>query len=267
MKTAVITGASSGIGKAAVFKFAKNGWKVFACMREVKNNIFEGIKNIECVEMDVSDAVSVKNAYEEICKISDTVDAVVNNAGYGLNGPFEAASAEQVQRQYDVNVFGLMNVTRIFLPLFRKQKFGIFINVSSVAGRTAFPFSSLYISSKWAVEGFSESLYLELKPFGIKVKLVEPGTVKTDFFTRSMVFAKEAGFEAYEEMYEKRNKTAKGNMGAALPEEIAGVIYRAACDKSGRLRYPAGKMAFVVLLLRKMLPDNIFLKLVGAVKK
>jgi len=269
MSTVVITGTSSGIGRAAALNFARRGWKVFACMREAekKKTLFEGIQGIETVDMDVECAESIEKAFSYISKTSVPIDVLVNNAGYGLNGPFEAASPEQIQRQYNVNVFGLMNVTRAFLPFFRKQGHGTIVNVSSVAGRTAFPFSSLYISTKWAVEGFSEALYFELRQFGIMIKLVEPGTVKTDFFGRSMDFARGEAFEAYRLSYENRTKTAKGGRGTATPEQIAEVIYKAAEDKSGRLRYTAGIMAAVILMLRKLLPERLFYRLVGMVKK
>lgn len=149
MKSIVITGSSSGIGKATAKYFANKGWKVAATMRtpekETELNLINGIS---LYQLDVTDEDSITQATERILADFGTVDVVLNNAGYGLMGPFEAATREQVKQQFDTNVFGLMSVTRAFLPHFRSNKAGLFLNVSSIGGRITFPFISLYHSTK-----------------------------------------------------------------------------------------------------------------------
>jgi NADP-dependent 3-hydroxy acid dehydrogenase YdfG len=159
MKTIVITGSSSGIGQATAKHFAEQGWKVAATMRTPENETeLNQIQGISLYALDVTDETSVANAAQQILSDFETVNVVLNNAGYAAAGPFEAATPEQVERQFDTNVIGLMRVTKAFLPHFRANNAGLFLNVSSIGGRVTFPFISLYHSTKWAVEGFSESL-------------------------------------------------------------------------------------------------------------
>src|SRR6476661_411762 len=200
-KVVLITGASSGIGKETVKLFQTKDWKVAATMRSPeKAEDLQRIADVECIRLDVTDTDSIKSAIQTTLEKFGRIDAVVNNAGYGLVGAFEAATPEQIEKQFQTNVFGLMNVCREILPYFREQKRGYIVNVASVGGRMTFPFYSLYNSTKWAVEGFSESLQYELEQFNIRVKIIEPGPLNTDFYDRSQDIAKREGLSAYDSL-------------------------------------------------------------------
>ncbi|MEO7539507.1 MAG: SDR family oxidoreductase, partial [Pyrinomonadaceae bacterium] len=169
-KVVLITGASSGIGLHTAKLFQAKNWKVAATMREPeKAGELNKIVDIECCRLDVTDTASIKSAIEATLDRFGRIDAVVNNAGYGLLGAFEAASAEQIERQFETNVLGVMNVCREILPYFREQKRGHIVNVASIGGRMTFPASSLYNATKWAIEGFSEALQFEVEQFNIRI--------------------------------------------------------------------------------------------------
>ncbi|MEW6736054.1 MAG: SDR family oxidoreductase [Acidobacteriota bacterium] len=257
-KTVLITGASSGIGQAAARHFQRNGWQVIATMRKPEQE-HELVKldNVICVKLDVLATDSIVNAIAVGLERFGVIDAVVNNAGYGLVGAFEASTPQQVERQFATNVFGLMNVTRALLPHFRKRRSGIILNVASMGGRITFPLYSVYHATKWAVEGFSESLQYEVRQFNIKVKIIEPGPIKTDFYHRSMDLISQPGLTEYDDFIAKAmpNMQKAGESGAA-PERVAEVIYRAATDDSWRMRYAAN--AAMILGLRRVLPDRAF---------
>jgi NAD(P)-dependent dehydrogenase (short-subunit alcohol dehydrogenase family) len=204
VSTIVITGASSGIGKATATYFAAQGWKVAATMRRPENQAEDGqIDGISRYALDVTDEASIRRATHQILSDFGQVDVVLNNAGYGLIGSFEATTPAQIERQFATNVFGLMSVTWAFLPHFRAKRAGLFMNVSSIGGRVTFPLLSLYHSTKWAVEGFSESLAYELREFGIQVKLIEPGAVDTDFSGRSMDIAAQNSLTVYDSIVQR----------------------------------------------------------------
>jgi len=258
MKTIVITGASSGIGKAAAKHFAEKGWRVAATMRAPENETELGqIKNVSLYALDVIYEDAVQSVAQKIVGDVGKVDVVVNNAGYGLMGPFEAASVEQIKTQYDTNVFGLMSVTRAFLPHFREQKSGMFINISSIGGLSTLPFFSLYHGTKWAVEGFTESMSYELSALGIQVKLIEPGLISTDFAGRSMVWASKPGLTAYSDMLERFLKNPN-LYGGSAPELVAEVVYTAATDGKSQLRYLAGADAEQMHGMRQANGDDAF---------
>ena len=180
MKTVLITGCSSGIGEATAKYFAAQGWSVAATMRNpAATESFKDVPNVKVVALDVTDKASVEKAVAETLSAFGQIDALVNNAGYGLFGPFELASDEAIARQFKTNVFGLFDVTRAVLPTMRAQHSGVIVNVSSIGGLTTFPMNSLYHATKFALVGFSESLSFELAPFGIQVKIVAPGGVAT----------------------------------------------------------------------------------------
>ena len=253
-----ITGASSGIGRETAKLFQTKNWKVAATMRSPeKEGELTNIVDLACIRLDVTDTASIRLAIDETLEKFGRIDTVVNNAGYGLLGPFEAASDEQVRRQFDVNVFGVMNVCREIIPHFRDQKRGTIVNVSSLGGRTAFPFSSLYNATKWAIEGFSESLQYEVEPFGIKVKLVEPGPIKTEFHGRSEEIAKRDGLTVYDHRMDGfLDFMRKGSSDAPDGSVVANVIYDAVTDSSNRLRYPVNTKG--VLAMRSILPAGAF---------
>jgi NAD(P)-dependent dehydrogenase (short-subunit alcohol dehydrogenase family) len=264
MPTLLLTGASSGIGRATAQLFAERGWNVAATMRSPATA--EGLPvspRLAAIQLDVTDPASITAAVAETLSRFGAIDAVVNNAGYSLVGPFEATTTEAVARQLETNVVGLMNVTRAVLPHLRERRAGVLVNIASVGGRLTFPLYSVYHATKWAVEGFTESLSFELEPHGIRVKIVEPGPIKTSFYDRSMDLAQKADLTAYDSFVAK----AMPNMQAAAakapgPERVARVIWRAATDGSRKLRYSAN--AAPILALRRLLPDRAFLAIVRA---
>jgi NAD(P)-dependent dehydrogenase (short-subunit alcohol dehydrogenase family) len=265
-KAILITGASSGIGKATAERFAGEGWTVIATMRDTGKSPFVGVKGIHVVRLEVRDGDSIKGAVKAAIEASGGIDVLLNNAGYGLRGIFECSTEEQIKAQFDTNVFGLISMVREILPHMRERGGGLIINVSSVGGRIGFPLYSLYQASKFAVEGFTEALAFELKPFGIKLKLVEPGFIKTDFHTRSMERSEEPSIPAYAD-FVRRTLGAQASLekGGSPPEVVADTIYRAATDGGSRLRYPAGPDAKLVLFLRSVLPFRLFSAIFGKI--
>ena len=258
-KTIMITGTSTGIGKATALYFIQKGWNVVATMRSpAKETQLTDYENLLCLRLDVTDINSIKTAIQKSIKHFGHIDVLVNNAAFSLTGPFEAATPEQIQNLYDIDVFGLMNVTREILPHFRKRNNGTIINISSLIGLVAMPLSSFYASAKWAVEGFSESLRFETGDLGIKIKIVEPGGVKTNFASNAIIVRKK-DVPSYEKTIEKRIAGyEKRKNKLTEPVEIAKVIFTAAVDNSNRLRYVAGSDAKVMWYLRKILPFKLF---------
>ncbi len=265
-KTILITGASSGIGLETALYFFERKWNVIATMRHPEKRRTQlhekGLPDL--VHLDVMDSASIRAAIRCALDKYRKIDVLVNNAGYAVYGPFEATTPAQVARQFNTNVFGLMEVTREILPLFRQQKSGVLINVASMGGRIGFPLYTLYNSTKWAVEGFSEALQYELKPLNIKVKVIEPGVIRTDFYDRSLESVDSAAFtEAYRNILkrgQKRFGEAAMHTGSA-PRVVARVVYQAATDASWRLRYPVGNDAWQVSFLRRLLPEGMFYRL------
>lgn len=265
-KTIVITGASSGIGRATVERFSQEGWHVAATMRKPETSSdLASLPGVRLYALDVTDERSIRLAFEAITNDFGTIDVLLNNAGYGAVGIFEEATPEQIKRQFDTNVFGVMNVTRQALPLFRKQRKGKIVTVTSVGGQVTFPIYSLYHSSKWAVEGFMESLHYELAPLGIAVKLIEPGPIKTDFYGRSqdLVQTDIADYATYMKTALK-NSNAAGEE-AEGPEVVADAIHRAVMDDSKKMRYPVGKNAANLIRLKRFLPHAVFFRIVRRV--
>jgi short-subunit dehydrogenase len=256
MKTILITGASSGIGKAVAVYMQKKGWQVAATMRSPqKEKELTGLRNVKCFALDVTKPDTIKKAVARAVKSFGRIDVVLNNAGYSLIGPFETTTVGDIRRQYETNIFGLMNVVREILPYLRKNKSGTIINISSIGGRVGFPLYSLYNSSKFAVEGFSEAVQHELRPLGIRIKLIEPGVIKTDFYGRSMTHTYKTGIADYD-TYVARTQTklmAMGETGISS-EKAAKRIYKAAKSRSWRMRYSIGSDAKAILFIRRMLP-------------
>jgi NAD(P)-dependent dehydrogenase (short-subunit alcohol dehydrogenase family) len=248
-KVAVITGSSSGIGLESALVLARNGYITYATMRspEKDTSIKVAVQNegipIRVVQLDVTDDTSVKNAIDHIVSEAGRIDVLINNAGYGLGGALEDLSMEEVKSQYETNLFGLIRVIQAALPTMRKQRSGRILNISSGNGIFGFPGISAYVSTKFAVEGLSESIAYELEAFGIKVILIEPGFVLTNF-RNSMMIAKKAQDPAspYSALMQKImanvNELAKN---ASSAELIANIILDAASNPSPRLRYLAGK--------------------------
>jgi len=267
MKTVLITGASSGIGKATAQYFSAKGWNVAATMRKPENETeLDKLQNVKLYQLDVTDENSIEVALQNSIDDFGQIDVIVNNAGYGTVGVFEAATQEQIKRQFDTNVFGVMNVIRGILPHFRSKKEGTIINITSMAGLITFPIYSLYHGTKWALEGFSESLNFELRPLNIKVKCVEPGAIKTDFYDRSQDLLKNEGLTDYDN-YQNVTFSNAQNAGnnAPGPLVVAKKIYQAATDSSFRLRYPVGNDSSILLFIRRIIPLSWFMAMVRLV--
>ncbi|NJK34343.1 MAG: SDR family oxidoreductase [Oscillatoriales cyanobacterium SM2_2_1] len=261
VNTVLITGASSGIGKATALYFQQRGWRVIATMRSPeKCPDLAQLPHCQLLALDVTNLDSVQRAITTALDTGEPIDVLVNNAGYGLVGAFEAVTPEQIQRQFDTNVFGLMTVTRALLPHFRQRRQGVVVNISSVGGQMTFPLYSLYHATKWAVEGFSESLQYELQPWNIRVKIIEPGPIKTDFYQRSADVQRSPDYTRFENRILLNIERTSQN--GAPPELVAQTIYRASTDRSWQLRYPADPLARSLLWLRKLIPDGLFTALI-----
>ncbi len=265
-KVVLISGSSSGIGLETAKLFASAGWTVIAGMRNAagRTTPLHDDRRIIVAELDVTDTTSVTRAVAEVVKNHGGIDVLVNNAGYALTGVFEYFDEATVRKQIDTNVIGLMKLTREVLPHMRERGGGTIVNIASIAGKTTFPFYSFYHATKFAVEGFSESLQHELVPFNIKVKIVEPGPVKTDFFTRSMEMFKPLSGDDYSGWFDTafRNMGQTSNMGISA-KKAAKKVFKAATSSGWKLRYPVGSMG--VLLLRRLMPDTIFNGLVRSI--
>jgi NAD(P)-dependent dehydrogenase (short-subunit alcohol dehydrogenase family) len=263
-KNVFITGTSSGIGKAAVFEFAKQGWNVIATQRNPeKEQDFKDFDNVHLYRLDVTDLESCMESLSQALKKFGKLDVVINNAGYGVDGVFEGMSDEVIANQFNTNVFGLMRVTREAIKMMRPAGGGIIIQISSMGGKITFPLYSIYHATKFAVEGFSESLHYEVAQFGIKIKLIEPGPIVTEFYGRSRQYIKPVDTNQYDGFIQKFNAAAQKVMKEAEgPEVVAKVIFNAATDSSNQMRYAVGKPGPMLLILRKLLPDSLYFLMV-----
>ncbi|WP_298368527.1 SDR family oxidoreductase [Azospirillum sp.] len=243
--TVLITGCSTGFGAATARLFQARGWNVVATMRAPESGAaLAALDNVLVARLDVQDPASVETAVAEAISRFGRIDVLVNNAGFGLSGIFETTPRAKIQEQFDVNLFGLMDVTRAVLPHFRANRAGVVVNISSGAGVFTLPMISLYCASKFALEGFSEALSYELSSLGVAVKIVEPGGVtSTDFGRRS---GEEAALSRtlpdYEPFVAAANAVFAGlraSRAAATSEEVAEVIFTAATDGTDQLRYVA----------------------------
>ena len=257
-KTILITGASSGIGRATALYFAERGWNVAATMRDPRM-ADPGLQHpqISLFALDVTNAESIARAIADTLTRYQKIDVLLNNAGYALFGPIEASDREQVEQQFATNLFGLIGVTQRILPVMRAAGEGLIVNVSSIIGRMALPYASSYIATKFAVEGLSESMRYELDPFHIRVKLIEPGSIRTEFGKGSMQMAVSDPYRASMNKFLAVFK--KSNAAGAKAEEVAKVIYRAANDSSNRLRYLAKPGPF--FWMNRILPDAVWRRL------
>ncbi len=260
--TVLITGASSGFGKAAAKLFHTNDWNVIATMRSPKKETeLSALSNVFISKLDVTDKLSIQNTVAAGIEKFGKIDVLVNNAGYGALGALETATEEQVKQQFDVNLFGLIEVTKAVLPGMRQQKSGTIINVSSVGGGITFPFSSLYHATKFAVEGLTESMQYELNPLGIRLKIVEPGGYKTEFAGRSMALFGVDSLGDYQPAFDKFSVMIDQWPMSENISEVADAIYEAATDGTEKLRYPVGHDAVQLIQTRQQMNDMDFKKI------
>lgn len=263
-KTVFITGSSAGIGKATTLLFAKKDWNVIATMRSPeKGKDFESIPNIYVQKLDVRDPISIEEAVGAGIEKFGQIDVLINNAGIGVFGAFEAANSSLIKKQFDTNVFGVMGTIKQILPHFRQRRKGTIVNISSGVGKVPLPMQSLYGATKFAIEGFSESLSYELASLNILVKIVLPGNIKTDFF-KSLSVTDISNYPDYKNYQDKvlGNIEELNKSTGASPEFVAEIIHKAATDNSKRIRYLAGKDISLFSKVRKLLPDGLFMKIV-----
>jgi NAD(P)-dependent dehydrogenase (short-subunit alcohol dehydrogenase family) len=258
--TILITGASSGIGRATAKLFQVKGWNVIATMRDPdKETELAALERTLVTRLDVQDIDSISSAVNAGISRFGRIDALLNNAGYGAYGPLEATPLEKIRRQFDTNVIGLMATTQAVLPYFRKQGAGVILNVSSIGGRMTFPLGTLYNGSKFAVEGLSEALHYELAPLGVRVKIIEPGRVKTDFGGRSFDFSNDASLTEYQALVQAFVRAlGPGSGEGSSPEAVAEVVFTAATDGADQLRYEATPDAVQLLARRRAVDDATF---------
>ena len=240
MKTIFITGTSSGLGKAAVNLFHSKGWNVIATMRNTeKAKDFENLDRVTVLPLDITNPEQIKLTVNKAIALGN-IDVVLNNAAYGAAGPMESVTDAQLLKQVDTNLLGAIRVTQAFIAHFREKKSGLFINITSIAGLITFPFDSLYHAVKWGLHGWSEGMSYELAQFGIGIKTVAPGFIRTEFGSNMMI----TSAEPYKELMDKYINTVNGMMdpttNGSTAEEIAEVVYGAATDGKEQVHYTAG---------------------------
>lgn len=265
-QTIFITGASSGIGRETALLFQSKGWNVVATMRKPEaETALSALDRVFVTRLDVLDPDSIREAVDQAIQKFGKIDVLLNNAGYGAYGTLESFSREQIVRQFNTNVIGLLDVTKALLPHFRSNKGGIIINISSIGGKMTYPLGSLYHGTKFAVEGISESLHYETEQFGGRVKIIEPGIIATDFAGRSMDFCHDESMTEYQNLTQIFMAAMPMVYATASPASVvAEVIYQAATDGKNQLRYTAGEDATMLMANRKHYDDETF---IGGIKQ
>jgi len=264
-KVALVTGSSSGIGLETSLALARNGFHTFATMRDVSKDeeIKEVVRkenlNIEILQLDVDNEESVNEAINTVMERKDRIDVLINNAGYGMWGTVEDVSIDEFKKQFETNFFSIIRLIHKVAPIMRKQSSGNIVNISSVAGRIGFPVSPAYISSKFALEGLSESLRFELMPFGVNVIIIEPGVIKTNFFDSMKLAKKSQQDSTYKDITEKVISGVKmmAEMGTH-PKEVADTVIKALKEEKPLPRYVVGNDAMMFLEAKKMKTDIEF---------
>ena len=266
-QVAIITGCSSGIGYETSILLAKNGFKTYATMRNVekgdklKDIVEKENLDLKIIKLDVTDDYSIKNAINEIIQETSRIDILVNNAGNNIAGTVEDLSIEEFKEQFETNFFGLVRVTKAVLPIMRNQNSGIIVNLSSIVGKMAIPLNSAYTSSKFAVEGFSESVRFELEDFGIKVILIEPGVIKSNFY-ENIKMSKNSLADPkspYQPITQKIFEAFLSMIQYAFPAKIvADAILEAITSDNPKIRYAVGDDAKSITEAKKRLSDKEF---------
>ena len=268
-QVALITGCSSGLGYETALMLARNGFHTFATMRNTKksDSLEEIIKkerlDLNIRELDVNDNTSIENAINSIKSEANRIDVLINNAGYGLVGFFEDLTLDEIRNQFETNFFGVLNITKKIIPIMRSQKSGTIINVSSGAGQVGFPGISAYVSTKFAIEGFSESLMYELFPYGIKVVIIEPGVIKTNFFRNCIVsehsMKKSSPYSRSLDKFQRNVELMQEH--ATSPIDVAKVIMQVLGNNEPKQRYIVGNDVAMILEAKKSLSDIEFKKM------
>ncbi|MGI0051417.1 MAG: SDR family oxidoreductase [Nitrososphaeraceae archaeon] len=273
-KVAVVTGSSSGIGFETSLLLARKGFYTYATMRNLNksqkiNDVVEKENlPLKVLQLDVTHDKSVKDAIRQITDESSRIDVLVNNAGYGVMGAVEDLSLDEFKSQFETNFFGVIRVTKEVIPIMRNQGNGNIINVSSIGGKIGLPLNSAYISSKFAIEGLSESMRYELEQFGIDVILIEPGVVKTNFFENADVVVNNNDnntsttnniISPYSQLTQKLFEGFEpmlNSSSSSVSSDVAEVIYQAIESNNRDIRYPVGKDAVSIIKTRQNLSDK-----------
>lgn len=256
-KVVFITGSSSGIGLETALRFYKEGWQVVATMRnpDKRDTPLHKLENIDLLHVDVCDEDSGKAAVDVTISKYGHIDVLVNNAGYELMGALENLEMDAIRKQFDTNVIGLIAMSKLVIPYMRQEKKGTIINIASIGGQITFPIMSMYHGTKHAVEGISKSMAYELKDQGIKVRIIQPGLIKTNFYSTSMKFGEMADSNPYKLLTERTVKRSLdlGSVGSH-PSEVADTIYKSAVSKRNKLYYVRGKYGRSLLFFNKWFP-------------
>ena len=265
-KVAIVTGSSSGIGFETSLILARNGFHTYAAVRNLDKSqpLIDMSKkdglSIQVIELDVSNDKSVKDAINRVLSENKRIDVVVNNAGYALVGSFEDLSMDEIKSQFETNFFGIIRVIQAVLPTMRNQRNGRIVNVSSMGGRIAIPLDSAYHGTKFALEGVSESLQYEVEQFGIKIIIIEPGAIKSNFFNNLKMASKAQRPDSpYTQMMQKLNAGFSFILeNAPHPVEVAKVILAAVTSEDPQLRYTVGDDAAMMLQAKRTMSDTEF---------
>lgn len=267
-KIILITGASSGMGKITAKDLIEKGHTVYCAARSL-----EKMKDLEkmggkLLKMDMSDEKGIEKGVQEIIKKSGRIDVLWNNAGFGLYGPVEEISMEKAKYQFEVNLFGLARLTQLVTPHMRKQRSGTIINTSSMGGKIYFPLGAWYHATKHAVEGFSDCLRIELKPFGIKVVILEPGAIETQFGNVMLAnFPKESKTGPYKKMVNAYLNMDMSSFKGSPPSVISETIQKIIESDNPKRRYPVGRMAKSMIFMRKWLGESFFERMMSRMIK
>jgi NAD(P)-dependent dehydrogenase (short-subunit alcohol dehydrogenase family) len=257
-KVVLVTGASSGIGRACAEHLATCGYRVFGAQRHVPAG--GAPRGVEMVTMDVTDDTSVERTVEEVLTKSGRIDALINNAGNAYMGAVEDTTVDEAKAQLETNFFGVLRVCRAVLPAMRRQAGGYIVNISSLAGVLGLPFSGLYSASKFALEGMSESLRLETRRFGVRVVLIEPGDFRTQLPAMRRTTRAAESHDTYRDAFAKfQTAQAKDEAGAPTPEPVARLVEKILRSPNPRLRYSVGMIGQrIVVPLKRVLPQRLF---------
>lgn len=268
-QVALITGCSSGIGYETALMLGRNGFRTFATMRNTKksDSLQEVIRkeglDVSIRQLDVNNNESIENTINNIKNEANRIDILINNAGFGLVGFFEDLTLDEIRDQFETNFFGVLNITKKIIPIMRLQKSGTIINISSGAGQVGFPGISAYVSTKFAIEGFSESLMYELHPYGIKVVIIEPGVIKTDFFRNCKVsehsMKKNSAYSPSLDKFQRNIELMQEH--ATSPTDVAKVIIQVLGNNEPKQRYIVGNDVAMILEAKKNLSEIEFKKM------
>lgn len=261
-RTALVTGASSGIGEATVRALLADGYRVYAAARRLERMAELETLGAEILFVDLADEPSIVSAMHAVTTTAGRLDVLVNNAGYGLYGAVEDVPLAEARRLFEVCLFGLARLCQLALPVMRSQKAGRIVNIGSMGGRFGEPFGGWYHAAKFAVEGLSDCLRMEAAPFGVRVILVEPGTIRTEFNRTAAGNLMRASGESAYAPYARRHANMlafnESSFVPSPPEGVARTVLRAVRARSPKARYPTGAAARPMLLLRRLAPDRVF---------